>query len=180
MRRILISIMFSFVFSSCSLFRLNDTDQITIPEVLVSAEAYNVTTKDKVSLEVGNIVLKTTISVIINGKEEIIQVDNSTKILYCKVGDEINIDYYVHFDEKHEHLTFKLLETKVFGLDWEKKSDLTAFNVDFIVPELPSGKYPITSETRYKVEPQSELFGSSSTGVESISPITSTFLLIVQ
>lgn len=174
---VFITIIFSFVFVSCSLFQPNDVELYRIPNVQISAEASNITTKDKVSLKAGDDIqnVQTNVSVTINGKVEIIQVDNSIKVLYCKGGDEIIINYFIQLQEQSASLKFDMLETKVFGFDWEQNSDLTTFTVNFLVPELPSGKYPITSETMYKIDPT-----SSFAGTISLSPITCTLLLIVQ
>ena len=99
--------------------------------------------------------------------------ESTTRHLYGKPGDSINIEYYIHLNKESSAVSFSKINHVVIGFDWEKLYSGPNFAISITIPDLPSGNYPITCQTMY------ELNGRVGT-TNNVTPIETTIILVVE
>lgn len=166
-------LLFSFIFIGCkSIYDIIEV--LETPTACMTVYAKNISTKEEIAIKYEGYYVTSYITLSYNGEDVLYSATSAEKVLYCEPGNEIVINYSLFHNGDSSRWGFVKTSSTITGLDWEKSFDDTNFEISFAVPDLPSGIYPITCSTIYKIKSDAEV------GVSSKEPIETTVLLVIR
>lgn len=163
--RLFLSFSAVFVFNGCDdteIYHYED-NSFLVPPLVLQTTATNVSSGVIKNLEhQSNINVNMT--TIINGVEYM----GKNETIECSPSDSINISYYYSIKDTTNEWSIKSISSDIIAFDWKRQNSTNNFMIEFTVPDMPTGKYPVKCNTNSELSRNDSQKGGHSVEIESL------------
>lgn len=101
---------------------------------------------------------------IING----VEYKGKNETIECSPSDSINITYYYSIKDTTNEWSIKSISSDIIAFDWKRQNSTNNFMIEFTVPDMPTGKYPVKCNTNSELSRNDSQKGGHSVEIESL------------